>query len=132
MQNSNNTNKNDKGQNSKCRISIGIDIRMSGLIDFQQNQNRNCVHESRVKLEVCVIWTNMVTTGPIMSSSHVFTNFESTKSEKSYIPNLLGGFHLVDLIITELKDHMTCFFNCAKFQQNWTTLILDILSSFIL
>ena len=81
MQNSNNTNKNDKGQNSKSRISIGIDVRMSGLIDFQQNQYRNCIHESRIKLEVCVIWTNMVTTGPITSSSHIFTNSESTKSE---------------------------------------------------
>ena len=68
MQNSNNTNKNDKGQNSKSRISIGIDVRMSGLIDFQQNQYGNCVHESSIKLEVCVIWTNMVTTGPRTSS----------------------------------------------------------------
>ena len=23
--------------------------------------------------------------------------------------NHLGGFHLVDLIITEFKDHMTCY-----------------------
>ena len=26
----------------------------------------------------------------------------------------MGGFHLVDLIITELKDHMTCYeFGCS-------------------
>ena len=34
---------------------------------------------------------------------------------KSYLLNVyIGGFHLVDLIITELKDHMTwCRFECT-------------------
>ena len=41
------------------------------------------------------------------------------KVDFKFIFNNNGGFHLVDLIITELKDHMTCFkFECSHW---WKT-----------
>ena len=31
-----------------------------------------------------------------------------TATNESFIANVIGGFQLLDLIITELKSHMTC------------------------
>ena len=39
---------------------------------------------------------------------------QSSKHRRFFAPKgLLGGFQLVDLIITELKNHMTCFNSMA-------------------
>ena len=60
--------------------------------------------------------------------------FHSQKMWKEYFPNLLETALLCQSFVYWIRDfkywllaYFLIFFNCAKFQQDWTTLILDIL-----
>ena len=46
--------------------------------------------------------------------------------------NHLGGFQLVDLIITKLKDHMTCYkLKCSHWWKIYVQVLILCLSYFI-
>ena len=47
-------------QDSKRCVGVGIDIRMSGLVDLEQDQDGDGVHEGSVELEVRVVRTHVV------------------------------------------------------------------------
>ena len=67
-------------------------------------------------------------------SSGLLVNFYNAASWKEYFPNLLESTLLVKIFVfwvRDLKFWLLAYFfillSCAKFQQDWTTLILDIL-----
>ena len=58
----------------------------------------------------------------------------SKKATKEYLPNLLVNTFWGQIFVFQVRDHkfwlLAYFFillSCTKFQQDWTTLILDIL-----
>ena len=55
------SNSEEKYQNSKSRVCIGVDVRMPCLIDGEQNENGDGVHEGSVELEVRVVWAHVIT-----------------------------------------------------------------------
>ena len=61
------------------------------VAEFQANRNKK--KSSSKKLEP-------TTAAPLPAKNLKFDGFDDDE---------LGGFHLLDLIITELKSHMTCY-----------------------
>ena len=51
----------DEGQGAKGRVGIAVDVWMSGLVNLEQDQDGDCVHESRIELEIDMAWTDVIT-----------------------------------------------------------------------
>ena len=86
---------------------------------------------------VNVIWDHFCVT-----NAHVFkvsffvqcTKMQLITLQKEYFPNLLESTLLVKMFVFWVRDlkfwllaYFSVLLRCAKFQQDWTTLILDIL-----